>query len=97
MEQDPMFAFRIVVDIALKALSPAINDPTTAVLAIDQLHRLLRLVGRRSLRNHEVLDVAGQPASCFARRTGRISCISRSGRYASMERTACKSRGDCAR
>src|SRR4029077_4414481 len=39
MEQDPTFAFRIVVDIALKALSPAINDPTTAVIAIDQLHR----------------------------------------------------------
>ena len=36
MEQDPMFAFRILVDIALKALSAAINDPTTAVLAIDQ-------------------------------------------------------------
>ncbi len=51
MEQDPTFAFRIVVDIALKALSPAINDPTTAVLAIDQLHRLLRSVGRRNLRN----------------------------------------------
>jgi uncharacterized membrane protein len=29
-EQDPAFAFRIVVDIAAKALSPAINDPTTA-------------------------------------------------------------------
>ena len=37
-----MFAFRIIVDIALKALSPAINDPTTAVLALDQVHRLLR-------------------------------------------------------
>ena len=32
MEQDPRFAFRILVDIANKALSPAINDPTTAVL-----------------------------------------------------------------
>ena len=42
MEQDPLFAFRILVDIAIKALSAAINDPTTAVLAIDQLHRLLR-------------------------------------------------------
>ena len=30
LEQDPTFAFRIVLDIALKALSPAINDPTTA-------------------------------------------------------------------
>ena len=41
LEQDPLFAFRIIVDIALKALSPAINDPTTGVLAIDQMHRLL--------------------------------------------------------
>jgi len=60
MEQDPMFAFRILVDIALKALSPAINDPTTAVLAIDQTHRLLRAVGRRRLRGEEVLDEAGR-------------------------------------
>lgn len=60
MEQDPTFAFRIVVDIALKALSPAINDPTTAVIAIDQLHRLLRLVGKRHLRTDELLDESGQ-------------------------------------
>ncbi|MBX9825417.1 MAG: DUF2254 domain-containing protein [Xanthobacteraceae bacterium] len=56
MEQDPTFAFRIVIDIALRALSPAINDPTTAVLAIDQVHRLLRLVGQRDLRTDEILD-----------------------------------------
>ncbi len=31
IEQDPIFAFRIIVDVACKALSPAINDPTTAV------------------------------------------------------------------
>ncbi len=55
MEQDPLFAFRILTDIALKALSPAINDPTTAVLALDQIHRLLRGVGRRRLHG-EVLD-----------------------------------------
>lgn len=60
MEQDPTFAFRIVIDIALKALSPAINDPTTAVLAIDQLHRMLRSVGRRNLRTDEILNAAGQ-------------------------------------
>ncbi len=60
MEQDPTFAFRIVIDIALKALSPAINDPTTAVLAIDQLHRMLRLVGTRHLRTDEIEDAAGQ-------------------------------------
>ena len=60
MEQDPTFAFRIVVDIALKALSPAINDPTTAVLAIDQLHRMLRAVGRRHQRTDEIFDKSGQ-------------------------------------
>jgi uncharacterized membrane protein len=60
MEQDPTFAFRIVVDLALKALSPAINDPTTAVLAIDQLHRLLRVVGMRRLRTDGILDKSGR-------------------------------------
>ena len=60
MDQDPTFAFRIVIDIALKALSPAINDPTTAVLAIDQLHRMLRLVGERHLRTDELLDNSGR-------------------------------------
>lgn len=54
LEQDPTYAFRIIVDIASKALSPAINDPTTAVLAIDQIHHLLRNVGSRSLaQGHE--------------------------------------------
>jgi uncharacterized membrane protein len=60
MDQDPTFAFRIVVDVALKALSPAINDPTTAVLAMDQLHRMLRTVGKRHLRTDELLDGSGQ-------------------------------------
>ena len=59
MEQDPTFAFRILVDIALKALSPAINDPTTAVLALDQIHRLLRVVGQRHLQDAEIRDAAG--------------------------------------
>ncbi|HKE93419.1 MAG TPA: DUF2254 domain-containing protein [Povalibacter sp.] len=61
LEQDPMFAFRILVDIALKALSPAINDPTTAVLAIDQVHRLLRALGKRRLSGELVCDEAGVP------------------------------------
>jgi uncharacterized membrane protein len=60
MDQDPTFAFRIVIDIALRALSPAINDPTTAVLAIDQLHHMLRTVGKRWLRVDELLDGSGQ-------------------------------------
>jgi uncharacterized membrane protein len=60
MEQDPTFAHRIIVDIALKALSPAINDPTTAVIAIDQLHRLLRKAGKQNLRTDEILGKSGQ-------------------------------------
>ena len=60
MEQDPTFAYRIIIDIALKALSPAINDPTTAVIAIDQLHRLLRRAGNQNLRTDEILDKSDQ-------------------------------------
>ena len=60
MEQDPEFAFRIIVDIAAKALSPAINDPTTAVLALDQIHRLLRAVGERQLDTGRVHDATGR-------------------------------------
>ncbi len=51
IEEDSTFAFRVIVDIAVKALSKAINDPTTAVLAMDQLQRLLLTAGERNLRN----------------------------------------------
>jgi uncharacterized membrane protein len=65
LEQDPMFALRIIVDIGLKALSPAINDPSTAVLALDQVHRLLRVLGRRRLRGEVVVDDGGHPRVIF--------------------------------
>ena len=58
-EQDSTFAFRIIVDIAIKALSKAINDPTTAVLAIDQLQRLLGVVGERHLQDERIRDTSG--------------------------------------
>lgn len=60
LEQDPAFAFRIMVDIASKGLSPAINDPTTAVLALDQIHHLLRNVGSRRLDDGRVCDATGR-------------------------------------
>jgi uncharacterized membrane protein len=65
IEQDPTFAFRILVDIAIKALSLAINDPTTAVTSIDQIHRLLRTVGSRDLRDEEIRDAAGEVRLVF--------------------------------
>jgi uncharacterized membrane protein len=58
-EQDPCFALRIMVDIASKALSPAINDPTTAVLALDEIHYALRLVGQRQLDDRVLADEQG--------------------------------------
>jgi uncharacterized membrane protein len=60
LEQDPAFAFRIIVDIASKGLSPAINDPTTAVLALDQIHHLLRDLGQRCLDDERVRDPTGR-------------------------------------
>lgn len=48
-EQDPTYAIRILVDIAIRALSSAINDPTTAVQALDQIEDLLLLLGRCNL------------------------------------------------
>lgn len=46
LAQDPAFGFRQLVDVAQKALSPAVNDPTTAVQSIDLLHDLLRQLAR---------------------------------------------------
>jgi uncharacterized membrane protein len=44
-EQDPKYALRILVDIAIRGLSPAVNDPTTAVQAMDQIGDLLLRLG----------------------------------------------------
>ena len=65
MEQDPRFAFRILVDIANKALSPAINDPTTAVLALDQIHHLLMDVGKRRLDAGQIRDAQDRLRLCY--------------------------------
>jgi uncharacterized membrane protein len=45
--QDPAFGFRQLVDIAIRPLSPAVNDPTTGVQAIDRLSDLLAITGVR--------------------------------------------------
>jgi uncharacterized membrane protein len=75
--QDATFSFRILVDIASKALSPAINDPTTAVLAIDQIHSLLRSVGMRHLDQGQVRD-----------HTGRLSLVYRTPDWEDFVRLA---------
>ncbi len=58
-EQDPKYAIRLLVDIAIRALSPAINDPTTAVQSLDQIEDLLIRLGTRQLRIGTFADSAG--------------------------------------
>lgn len=65
MRQDPAFGVRQLVDLAAKALSPGINDPTTAVQAIDQLHDLLRRLARRPLPPGLVADAEGRVRLLF--------------------------------
>src|SRR5271157_524824 len=59
-EQDPKYAIRLLVDIAIRALSPAINDPTTAVQALDQIEDLLTRLGQRHLEIGAYRDNAGE-------------------------------------
>jgi len=59
-DQDPKYALRLLVDIAIKALSPAINDPTTAVQALDQIQDHLLRLGRRRLEIGAVRDSDGR-------------------------------------
>lgn len=58
-EQDPKYAIRLLVDIAIKALSPAVNDPTTAVQALVQIEDLLIRLGRRRLEIGAFRDSTG--------------------------------------
>ena len=62
IDQDPAFALRMLVDIAIRALSPAVNDPTTAVQALDRLEELLVELYRRDPGPVLVLDDHGAPA-----------------------------------
>lgn len=59
LEQDVAFGFRQLADIAERALSPGVNDPTTAVQVLDQMHDLLRRLATRPLRSGLVADERG--------------------------------------
>lgn len=54
IDQDPAFALRILVDIAIRALSPAVNDPTTATQMINHIGALLTGLGSSVLAGHGV-------------------------------------------
>lgn len=57
--QDPLFAFRLLADIGLRALSPAVNDPATAVQVLDTIESLLGPLVSRDLDVAEVCDSSG--------------------------------------
>ncbi|MCT4352017.1 DUF2254 domain-containing protein [Streptomyces sp. Je 1-79] len=58
-EQDPELAFRLFADIALRALSPAVNDPATAVQTLDQVEDLLTRLADRDLDVGHLADADG--------------------------------------
>ncbi len=49
VEQDPAFGIRQIVDVGLKALSPGINDTTTAVTCVDYLTAILAPMATRQI------------------------------------------------
>lgn len=56
---DPRYALRLLVDTAVRALSPAVNDPSTAVQVLDQVEYLLYLLGNSNLDIGEISDNRG--------------------------------------
>jgi len=73
MQQDPEFGVRQLMDIAVKALSPSINDPTTAVTCLDYLGLLF-------------LEIADQedPPTCRADDGGSLRLVGRGASFESL-------------
>jgi len=58
-DRDPAFGFRQLVDVAIRALSPGVNDPTTAAQSLDHLHDLVRRLTRRRFPSEARADESG--------------------------------------
>jgi uncharacterized membrane protein len=70
IDQDPAYAVRIIVDIAIRELSPAVNDPTTATQMINHLGAVLAGLGARELGRYGTLfDADGHLRLDFRMRT----------------------------
>ena len=59
LQQDLEFGVLQIVDIALKAISPAVNDPSTAISCVDQLSRILIRFASRELPEPVLYDPPG--------------------------------------
>jgi len=60
IEQDPAFGVRQLVDIALKALSPSLNDTTTAVMCLHHLGAIMSRIVTREIRDKSYYDKNGR-------------------------------------
>ncbi len=69
MQQDVAYGLRQLVDVAVKALSPGVNDPTTAVHAIGHLGSILCLLAGRNLSPMIRTDDKGRPRVILPVRT----------------------------
>jgi uncharacterized membrane protein len=72
VEQDAAFGIRQIVDVALKALSPGINDTTTAAMAVEHLTAILLRLGERRIESR------------FRGTNGRLRLITRGPSYESL-------------
>jgi hypothetical protein len=72
--QDPLLAFRLLADIGLRALSPAVNDPATAVQVLDTIQDLPMPLVTRDLDTPEITDAAGAVRWCWRSRPGMTTC-----------------------
>ena len=59
LQQDVEFGVLQIVDVALKAISPAVNDPTTAITCVDQLSRILIRFASRQPPDELLYDPPG--------------------------------------
>src|SRR6266571_5098898 len=70
LQQDAAFGIRQLVDVACKALSPAVNDPYTAVQAVDHLSVIFCTLAQRPLGTFVARDGSGAAVIIPGRRFG---------------------------
>jgi uncharacterized membrane protein len=66
LQQDVEFGVLQIVDIALRAVSPAVNDPSTAISCVDQLSRILIRFAAREPPDSVLYDLPGVPRVIIA-------------------------------
>ena len=86
LQQDVEFGVLQIVDIALKAISPAVNDPSTAINCVDQLSRIMIRFASRQPPDEPMFDPPGvirvswggsSSTGCWTRRLSRSACMRR--------------------